>query len=725
MNALRPASVRWRKAVSTPTVLQMEAAECGVAALSMILGHFRRFVSLQELRQRCGVSRDGTRASALVKAAGAYGLEATGFQLPVAEIETAQLPFIAFWGNNHFVVVDGPVGHRIRINDPALGRCTLSRGEFAELYSGVAITFKPGSDFVPGGHRQGLLRTLFSWTSGSKGALLVMIATTLLMALPSVMMPALVKVFVDEVLIRRFDTWMLPLVVSLLLTIAMGAAITWLQIRTLMRLQMKLAVVIGSRFLWHILRLPLLFFTQRQNGDVVSRVQSAQSLAALLAGPFPTAVAQLGMIVLYAGAMALYSLPLAIVAVVLSAGSIVVAGMMRRPLKDGSAALLTTNAKISATAMAGLQSIETIKAMSSEADFFRVWSGFQASNVNQFQALGQTSILLGAAPGFLGQVVTGAVLCYGAILIMDGQLTMGGLIAFQMLLGNFTAPLQQVVGLSAQLQQAKSHLARLEDVFSAKIDPLVEEKATTADSTLQHLSGAIELREVSFTYAPFDPPVLRGISLKIEAGQRIALVGGSGSGKTTLVKLLLGLFPASSGDILYDHRPIADLPREVFTSSVAWVDQDIRLFAGTIQDNLTLSNRATSAAVIAQAARDAQIHETILARPGGYAGPVTEGGSNFSGGQRQRLEIARALAREPSILVLDEATAALDPITEMQIDSDIRRRGLTCIIVAQRLSTIRDCEQIFVLQGGGIIERGNHRDLMAANGAYAALVQAE
>ena len=725
MNAFSATSAHWRKAVSTPTILQMEAAECGVAALSMILGHFRRFVSLQELRQTCGVSRDGTRASALIRAAKDYGLEAKGLQLPIGRIEEAELPFIAFWGNNHFVVVDGPVGRGIRINDPALGRCTLSREEFAELYSGVAITFKPGPEFVTGGHRQGLLRTLFEWTTDSKGALLVMTATTLLMALPSVMMPALVKAFVDEVLIRRFDTWMFPLVVSLMLTIVIGGAITWLQQRTLMRLQMKLAVVIGSRFLWHILRLPLLFFTQRQNGDIVSRVQSAHSLAALLAGPLPTAVAQLGMIVLYAGVMVVYSLPLTIVAIVLSAGSIVAAGLMRRRLKDGSAALLTTKAKIAATAMGGLQSIETVKAMSSEADFFRVWSGYQARNVNQFQALGHASILLGAVPAFLGQVVTGAVLCYGAILIMDGQLSMGGLIAFQMLLGNFTAPLQQVVGLSAQLQEAKSHLARLEDVFSANIDPLVEERSAPADAVLKNLSGAIELRDVGFAYAPFDPPVLHGISLKIEPGQRIALVGGSGSGKTTLVKLLLGLFSPSSGTIHYDDRAIADVPRDVFTASLAWVDQDIRLFAGTIQDNLTLSNRATTATVIAQAARDAHIHETILARPGGYSGPVTEGGTNFSGGQRQRLEIARALAREPSILILDEATAALDPITEVAIDGDIRRRGLTCVIVAQRLSTIRDCDQIFVLQGGGIVERGNHHALMAANGVYAALVQAE
>ena len=716
---------QWKHRVTTPTVLQMQAVECGVAALAMILGYYKRIVPFDDLRRACGVSRDGTRASSMVAAARSYGLEAHGFETPVANIEQISLPFIAFWTNSHFVVVEGMVGTRIRINDPAIGRRSVSRDDFASSYSGIVLTFEPGPEFKPGGKQQGLLRTLLSWTIGSKRAFAVMLTTTALMAVPTLLIPALMKVFVDEILVRRFDTWMFPVIMSLIFAILLSAAITWLQQRTLMRLQMKLATVIATRFVWHILRLPLQFFSQRQAGDMVSRVQSAQHLAVLLSGPLPAAVAQSGIALLSAGVMMIYCLPLAIVSIILSIGNIIAAGIMRRRLKDGSMALLATNGRIASTAMAGLQSIESIKAMSTESDFFRIWSGYQARNVNQFQALGQTSLQLGAVPNFLGHLSTGVVLAYGAILIIDGQLSIGGLVAFQMLLGSFTTPLQQVISLSPQLQEAKGHLTRLEDVLSARTDPQLDQTAATPAQTTATLTGAVELKDIGFAYGPFDPPVLQNINLTIKPGQRIAIVGGSGSGKTTLVKLLLGLFQPTTGTVLYDGTDATTLPREQFTSSVAWVDQDIRLFSGSVFDNLTLFNKTIFISTVAMAARDARIHDTIIARPGGYESVVSEGGRNFSGGQRQRLEIARALARNPSILILDEATAALDAVTEEQIDANIRRRGLTCIIVAQRLSTIRDCDQIIVLKDGQIVERGVYRELIAASGAFAALVEAE
>ncbi|MER9331130.1 NHLP family bacteriocin export ABC transporter peptidase/permease/ATPase subunit [Mesorhizobium sp. M0152] len=723
----REFTLRLRRAVATPTVLQMEA-DCGAAALSMVLGYFHRFVPLDELRQACGVSRDGARASNIVKAARDYGLEARGQQLPIEALNSLALPFIAHWSADHFVVVEGRLGRGIRINDPALGRRIVGHQEFYENYSGVALEFKRGSNFKPGGYRQGMLRTLFGWTSGSRAALVVMAATTVMLALPSILLPALIKVFVDEVLVRRFDTWLFPIIVALLFGVALEATVTWLQQRVLMRLQLKLAVMIGARFLWHVLRLPLLFLTQSQHGDIVSRAHSANQLAILVSGPLPTAATQLAMVIVYAGVMAAYSLPLTIVSILLVACNVAAVALVRRRLKDGNMVILNISAKIAAAAMSGLQSIETIKAMGSESDFFRIWSGYQAHAVNQFQSRERISLSLGAAPTLLGQIMTAMVLCFGAVLIIWGEMTIGGLLAFQMLLGSFMSPLQQIVNLSLQLQEAKGHWARLEDVLAAKSDPLIEGHPAKAAAPVaeppRQLSGRVEIADLSFAYGAFDLPVLHDINLKVEPGQRVAFVGGSGSGKSTLVHLLLGLYPPRSGSVLYDNYPVAEVPRDVFTSNVAWVDQDIRLFESTIQDNLALFNRATAPRSIVRGARDACIHETILGRPGGYEGMLSEGGTNLSGGQRQRLEIARALARNPTILVLDEATAALDAVTEAQIDHNMRLRGMTCFIVAQRLSTIRDCDQIFVFENGTIVERGTHEKLKAANGVYAALVRA-
>ncbi|MBZ6074814.1 NHLP family bacteriocin export ABC transporter peptidase/permease/ATPase subunit [Microvirga puerhi] len=711
--------------VTTPTVLQMESMECGAAVLGIMLGYYRRFVPLEELRVACGVSRDGVRISNILRAATQYGMKGGGLQLSADQALQLKPPFIAYWDANHFVVVEGANAHRVFINDPAFGRRSIGRKDFTDSFSNVILRLEPGPDFKPGGHRGHLLTTLYAWTDGSRPALGVIAAVTLLLVLPSVLLPAFLKVFIDEILVRGFSTWLFPLLIGFALAALLSGALTWLQQTMLLKLQTKFAITIATRFMWHMLRLPITFFNDRYAGDIASRVQSANHLASLLSGPLPTMAVNAMTAVGYALIMSLYSLPLTLIAGGLTALNAVAVSLLQRRLRDLNASLLNTSAKASGAAMAGLRSLDSIKATGTENDFFRVWAGYQTNSLNTSQELGRTSVALSAIPSILSHVTTAMVLGTGAFLIIDGRLSIGGLVAFQMLLGYFVGPIQQLIGFASQLQEASGHMSRLDDVLKNPLDPMLKalpDPSLAQDGPSRLLSGDIELQGVSFAFGSLDQPFIKDLSLKIQPGQRVAIVGRSGSGKSTLLRLLLGLYRPGAGAVLFDGRRIEDIPREVLTSSIAWVDQDIYLFEGTIAENLTLWDPATPWEAIVQAAKDSCIHDTIMSRTGGYDGKVQEGGGNFSGGQRQRLEIARALARQPSILVLDEATAALDTYTEELVDSSIRRRGMTCVIVAHRLSTVRDSDLILVVKDGAIVEQGTHHELVAKNGEYAELI---
>lgn len=712
--------------VTTPTVLQMETMECGAAVLGIVLGYYRRFVPLEELRVACGVSRDGVRIGNVLHAAAQYGMKGGGLQLAADQALQLKPPFIAYWDANHFVVVEGATAHRVFINDPAFGRRSISRKEFTDSFSNVVLQLEPGPDFKPGGTRGRLLKTLYAWTDGSRPALAAIAAVTLMLVLPSILLPAFLKVFIDEILVRGFSTWLLPLLIGFALAALLNAALTWLQQTMLLRLQTKFAITIVTRFIWHMLSLPIMFFKERYAGDIASRVQSANHLAALLSGPLPTMAVSGMTAVGYALIMSLYSLPLTLIAGGLTALNAVAVSLLQRRLRDLNASLLNTSAKASGAAMAGLRSLDSIKASGSESDFFRVWSGYQTNSLNTSQELGRTSIWLSAVPSVLGHMTTALVLCIGALLIIDGRMSIGGLVAFQMLLGYFIGPIQQLIGFASQLQEASGHMNRLDDVLKSPVDPMLKgaPELPAGAGSAGLLTGDIELRRVSFAFGSLDEPFIKDLSLTIRPGQRVAIVGRSGSGKSTLLRILLGLYRPKDGMVLFDGKPIESLPREVLTASIGWVDQDIYLFEGTIAENLTLWDPVTPWNAVVQAAKDACIHDAIMSRAGGYDTKVLEGGGNFSGGQRQRLEIARALARQPSILVLDEATAALDTYTEALIDANIRRRGMTCIIVAHRLSTVRDADEIVVIKDGAIVEQGTHHELVAKNGEYAELIAA-
>jgi NHLM bacteriocin system ABC transporter peptidase/ATP-binding protein len=710
--------------VRTPTLLQMEAVECGAAALGSMLGYYGLYVTLEELRAACGVSRDGAKASKVVQAARYYGMEAKGQRLELEEALAEPTPYIAFWGFNHFVVIDGVGSDHVFINDPSSGPRKISTKEFSENFTGVALSMEPGPEFTKGGQRPSTMRALLDRVRNSRAALAYLMAASLLLVFPGLLLPIFLKTFIDDVLIRGFNDWVFPLVIGIVLAGILDGFLTYFQQRQFLRLQTKLGIATAGEFFWHVLRLPVGFYTQRYIGDIADRVQSCHRLAMLLAGPLPTNAVNMFTAVFFVVVMAIYSVPLTIAAVGLTAMNLFVIQFSNRKRRDLNNVMLNQSAQLAGASMAGLQAIESLKAMGTENDFFVRWAGYQVKAVNTNQEIGAITTWFGAGPSVLGHLTTIAVLGGGAWLIINGQLTIGGLVAFQMLLGHFTAPVQSLLSFNSQLQQVRGDLNRLDDVLRHPQDTsLAGQEAADADGAAApgKLTGAIEIRDLSFGYNP-DMNLIENFNLTLTPGARVALVGGSGSGKSTLAKLILGLYQPGSGEILFDGKPLTDVPRTVFTTSVTSVDQDIFLFEGTIDENLTLWDGTIPRDTVVRAAKDAQIHDEIAARPGGYDGGVAEQGTNFSGGQRQRLEIARALAQNPSVIILDEATAALDPITEQIVDDNLRRRGCTCIIVAHRLSTIRDCEEIILLDQGKVAERGTHDELMALGGHYSRLV---
>jgi len=718
-----PPSACWRE--RTPTVLQMEAVECGAAALAIVMGYHRKFVPLEELRQVCGVSRDGSKASNVVKAARTYGFEARGYRYEPSEVLALRQPVIVFWNFNHFLVVEGVSKAGVHLNDPATGPRTVSPEEFDQGFTGVALQITPGPDFKPEGQPDSILSGLRKRLPLREPALLYLVIAGLLLVLPGLVLPVFAKVFIDEYLIGRMDSWIKPLLVGMAVTMVLQGVLTWLQRYYLARFHAKLAMATSSQFLWHVLRLPVVFYAQRSAGDISGRVGINNRVAELMTGELATTLLNLVVLIFYAALMLSYDVLLTLVGVGVAAINIVVLQRMARQRKDVNQKLANDHGKLLGTSMNGLQMIETLKASGTESDFFAKWAGHHAKVVNGMQAAGGQGVLRVGVPLLLSTLNNVLILSLGGLRVMEGALTMGALVAFQSLMASFLQPVNQLVALGASIQEMEGDMKRLDDVlkYAPESDGTQTGEAASGVA-VDRLQGAVELRNISFGYSKLEPPLLENFNLTLRPGARVALVGASGCGKSTVSRLVMGLYEPWSGEILFDGRPRHQWPRATLVNSLSMVSQEIALFEGGVRDNLSLWDDTLPEAELIRAAQDACIHDVLVTRPGGYESPVLEGGVNFSGGQRQRLEIARALAINPRILVLDEATSALDPLTEQQIDDNLRRRGCTCLIVAHRLSTIRDCDEIIVLDRGRVVQRGTHEDMRAVPGPYAELMQA-
>ncbi len=717
------------KAVRSPTVLQMEAVECGAAALAIVLAHHGRWVPLEELRIACGVSRDGSKASNMVKAARRYGLEAKGFKQEPQTLRSIQLPAILHWNFNHFVVLDGFHKGQVRLNDPAIGPRVVTEEELDQAFTGVVLTFKPGPEFERKGQPPRLLPALRQRLAGSGAGLLFVLLAGLALVIPGLAVPVFSKVFVDSVLLEGRQDWLRPLLIAMGLTALVLGGLTWLQQTYLLRLETRMAVSASSRFLWHVLRLPVEFFSQRYAGDVSARVGINDRVAQLLSRDLATNVLGALMAVFFAAVLFRYDPGLTAIGLAMALLNVAALQFVSRKRVDGSRRFLQEEGKMVGTALGGLQTIETLKATGSESDLFVRWAGYQAKVVNSRQELERYTQILDAVPPLLGAINTALILGIGGLKVIDGTLSVGGLLAFQLLMASFMGPINRLVSLGGRLQMVEGDMNRLDDVLRYPVDEgaglAAEDREVIPAGEPVKLSGHLELRGVTFGYSRLDPPLIDGLSLTVRPGARIALVGASGSGKSTIARLVTGLHKPWSGEVLLDGRTRLEIPPRVLANSLAAVDQDIFLFEGSVRENLTLWDATVPLPEVVGAARDASIHEEIASRPGGYDSPVEEGGTNWSGGQRQRLEIARALVGRPSILILDEATSALDPTTEQLIDAALRRRGCTCVIVAHRLSTIRDADEILVLERGKVVQRGTHEELRGVEGPYARLIEAE
>jgi len=713
--------------IRTPTVQQMEASECGAACLAILLRHYGRQVSLLELREVCGVSRDGSDAASLLRGGAHYGLEGKGFRMEISALRQRQPPVILFWEFNHFVVLEGFEGGRVALNDPAIGPRWVSEAAFDEAFTGVVLEMHPGPDFHRGGKVASFWPLVLARLFQEPGPVLFTLLSGLILIGAQLGMPVFTQIYIDEVWGSGMRQWLKPMLWAMALMIVLQAVGGQLQLLGSRHLSRRLDSRGALGFEQHVLALPERFFSQRYAGDISQRVQLNRDVATFIAEGLLPLVSGLVLLVLYLLLTLAYSPWLGLVVAISTGLNAVLVLLSLRQQRDATLQLQKDAGKAEAVLMAGLRDMEMVKSTAIEADVLQRFAGYRTRVQTFFHNLSLRQASLALLPDLLSQLNSLAVLLVGFLLVLQGQLTLGMVLAAQQVASGLKAEIDRLIAFVADLPRIETAVLRLQDVLDHPIDPLLEPRTAAARESWpierQRLSGAISIDNLSFRFAPVRPPLIEDLHLEIQAGERLALVGASGSGKSTLARLLAGLLQPSSGEILFDGRPLVDVPRSVAVASIAMVQQDISLYAISVRDNLCLWRPDVSEDQLWSACRDAQLLEMITALPDGLNTVLAEGGRDLSGGQRQRLELARVLLQDPTILILDEATSALDAETERRVDEALRRRACTQILVAHRLSTIRDADQILVLERGRVAQRGRHEQLMTdPEGAYARLV---
>ena len=709
-----------------PVVMQMEALECGAASLAMILAYYDKWIPLEQVRSDCGVSRDGSNAANVLRAARSYGMIAKGYRYEPEELKKyGKFPCIVHWNFNHFVVLNGFKKDKAVLNDPAKGNYTVSMKVFDESFTGICLMFEPGDNFEPSGKPKSMMSFARERMKGSAVAVAFVILTSIISNLIGIINPAFSRIFLDRLLTGVNPEWFMPFIMALALIGIIQLVVSWISAVYSLKINGKMDAVGNTTFMWKVLRMPMEFFSQRMAGDICQRQSSNSNIAKTLVSTFAPLLLNTIMMIFYLVVMLRYSLVLTLIGLISIVVNFFVSRIISAKRVNITRVQMRDAGKLAGTTVAGIEMIETIKAAGAENGFFEKWAGYQAS-VNTAQVkYARLNQYLGLIPSAVSGITNIAVLMLGVYLVIQGEFTIGMVMAFQGFLSSFQAPAMTLISAGQTMQEMRTEMERIEDVMKYPTDVEYAEDEKDDGREYSKLSGNIELKNITFGYSKLAKPLISDFNLTLKPGQRIALVGGSGSGKSTIAKLISGLYKPWSGEILFDGKPMSEIDREVFTGSLAVVDQDIILFEDTIANNIKMWDKSIEDFEMIMAARDAQIHEDIMQRENGYQYKITEGGKDFSGGQRQRLEIARVLAQDPTIVILDEATSALDAKTEYEVVKAIKDRGITCIVVAHRLSTIRDCDEIIVLDYGEVKDRGTHEELMKQGGLYTKLVTSE
>ena len=700
--------------------MQMESVECGAASLTMILAHYGKWLPLEEVRAACGVSRDGSSAKDIILAARNYGLEAEGYQVTPEALEGMQ-PAIIHWNFNHFVVFRGFKKGVACLNDPNAGPVEIPMDDFRKSFTGVALTFSPTTSFKQGGHRTRILAYVRKYLQGAGEAFWLTFVFALLAAFVALVIPLFTRIFLDEILSGKNRDWSSKFFLIMGTVALFQFILVLLQTRYSKRVAGSLALKGNVKYLNHVLRLPISFFAMRSVGELQQRQHLNETITHSLVEVLAPQIINIALLVLYLALMLSYSVVLTLVGIIAAFVNLIIVQYHSNQRINLIHSMEQSTGKYFSATVSCIDNMESIKAAGAETGFFEYWSGLWAKKFNMEGNATDQQLKMGLLPILVSGLVNTTILILGALLILKGELSVGMLLAFQGFMSSFLSPVNDIVNASKTIVVMRSQMERIEDVMKYPED----HRENEGEMYEGKLGGLVELRNVTFGYSTLLPPLIENFNLRIEPGHSVAFVGSSGCGKSTLAKLISGLYKPWSGEILFDGRPIESISSEELTNSVAVIDQNVVLFDDTVAQNIRMWDESIEDFTLMMACNDAQIRDDIVSRPNGFGTKLVRGGQNFSGGQRQRMEIATALAKEPAVLIMDEATSALDPKTEDEVMASIRMMGPTQIIIAHRLSTIRDCDEILVMDQGKVIQHGTHEELMTQEGLYRDLMKSE